>query len=125
MQPRPVASRDKCRAGETIPPANAVKLFDTPAGWLAYAVNEFYKDRFDLGLERIIEAKAETAKNNRAWNLYGNADDETENMDVWISGLAKTYTGYIEIGAYLSDIWQTGATPYKEHIFAIEYSRNN
>ena len=98
---------------------------DTPAGWLAYAVNEFYKDRFDLGLERIIEAKAETAKNNRAWNLYGNADDETENMDVWISGLAKTYTGYIEIGAYLSDIWQTGATPYKEHIFAIEYSRNN
>lgn len=52
-------------------------------------------------LVRIIMAEAHTAKNHRVWNLYtGNSAD----MDVWIDFLAETDFGYINGGAYLSDI---------------------
>lgn len=92
---------------------------EKPAGWLEYAVNEYLKDTAEYCGE-IIKAEARTARNCRAWNAYG---DGTNNMDVWISGIARTSAGFLEIGAYLSDIWQTGATPYKEHIYAVEYCR--
>ena len=80
--------------------------------WAEYAINEA------IGNEgRIIEiykADATTAKNCRAWNLYGN---DTQDMDVWVQAVAETTAGFVKIGAYLSDIWQTGAKQYRQHMF--------
>ena len=93
----------------------------TIASWAVYAVNEVlnylnngmggyaYADEKD-----ILKATARTAKNCRAWNEYG---EGSQNMDVWIEATAQTYNCFIEIGAYLSDIWQTGATPYADHVY--------
>lgn len=91
-----------------------------PADWLKMAVNEALKETGFNQCERVIEASAHTAGNRRVWNAY---TDNSGNMDVWITGTAKTLDGYIEIGAYLSDIWQTGGTDYRQHIFSVRYAR--
>ena len=92
----------------------------TPAGWAEYAVNEALKDTHDF-MREILKATARTARNRRAWNAYG---DETENMDVWIEAVARTAYGFIEVHAYLTDIWQTGATPYRQHIYLEYYTES-
>ena len=78
-----------------------------------YAVREALKGSGDY-LREIIKAEARTARNNRVWNAYG---DDTQNMDVWVSAIAKTSAGYMEASAYLSDIWQTGAVDYQRHMY--------
>ena len=69
----------------------------------------------------IFKAEAHTAKNNRIWNQYCMSDDdpdhETGNMDVWIEFAAELEQGYIKGGAYLTDIWQTGGTDYRQHMY--------
>ena len=92
---------------------------ETPKGWAEYAAREALKETGDYCLE-IVSAEAHTAKNYRAWNAYG---EETEDMDGWISGIARTADGFLEFGAYLSDIWQTGGTEYKHHMFIQRYGR--
>lgn len=89
---------------------------DTAKGWAEYAVREALKGRNDA-LDHVIEADARTTKNSRAWELYG---EGTRNFDVWITATAETSRGFVKIGACLSDIWQTGATTYKNHMF-IQY----
>ncbi len=89
---------------------------ETAKGWAEYAVREALKGTDD-GLERVLEASAETARNCNAWNLYG----DTADMDVWVRAIAKTQHGFIEIGAYLSDIWQTGENFYYKDRMYIEY----
>lgn len=88
----------------------------TIKGWVEYAVREALKDTYDYTTE-ILKAEAHTAKNYRAWNNY---TDTSEDMDVWVSGVAETARGFIKIGAYLSDIWQTGANDYADKMF-IQY----
>ena len=90
---------------------------DTAKGWAVYAVNEAAKVYDDYSVE-IIKADATTAKNYRAWNLYG---DGSQDMDVWVEATAKTGNGFIEVGAYLSDIWQTGAVHYTNHMYIKYY----
>lgn len=85
---------------------------ETAKGWAVYAVNEALEGTNDRCVE-VVKADARTAKNCRLWNGYG----DTGNMDIWIEALAKTDDGYIEIGAYLSDIFQTGAMEYKRHMW--------
>ncbi len=80
--------------------------------WAEYAVREALRNEDESVIE-ILKAEATTAKNCRAWNEYG----ETEDMDVWISFLAETTKGFIRGGAYLSDIWNTGGTKYKNHMY--------
>lgn len=89
--------------------------------WAEYAVNEALKGTSDY-LDKILEATATTAKNSRAWNCY---DDDSQRMDVWVEAIAKTWNGFIEIGAYLSDIWQSGAVSYKDHMYIAYYTRKN
>lgn len=84
---------------------------ETAKGWAEYAVREALKGKNDW-LSEIITADAQTAKNCRAWNAYG---DDTQDMDVWLNIVARTAFGFITVGAYLSDIWQTGAVEYKNH----------
>ena len=94
--------------------------FETAKGWAEMAVREALKGTDD-GLKRIIEASARTARNGRiSWDGFC---DGSGNMDVWIEGLAETWDGFAKFGAYLSDIWQTGAIPYKHHMFIINYKR--
>lgn len=91
----------------------------TPASWAEYAVREALKGENDH-LNEVILASASTAKNSRVWEAYG---VDTGRMDVWIEATAKTQRGFIEIGAYLSDIWQSGAVEYKEHMYIQKYIR--
>lgn len=88
---------------------------ETAKGWARYAVAEALKKDTD-SCRDIITASAHTAKNCRAWNAYG-TEQNSQDMDVWVEALAKTWHGYIEVGAYLTDIWQSGGTPYAEHMY--------
>lgn len=81
--------------------------------WAVYAVGEALRNK-DGSLWEILKAEATTAKNCRAWNRYG---DDSADMDVYIRFLAETTEGFIRGGAYLSDIWETGATEYKQHMY--------
>jgi len=88
----------------------------TIKGWTEYAVGEALKGTDDYFVE-TLKAEARTAKNYRAWNLY---NEESQDMDVWLEATAETRKGFIKIGAYLSDIWQTGAIDYADKMF-IQY----
>ena len=88
--------------------------------WAEMAIREALKNDDGITEDWIVEifrAEAHTAKNSRVWNAYGYPDDETENMDVWIEFAAELGQGYIKGGAYLSDIWQTGGTDYRQHMY--------
>lgn len=80
--------------------------------WAEYAVREALRNEDESPVE-ILKAEARTAMNCRAWNKYG----ETEDMDVWISFVAETTKGFIKGGAYLTDIWESGGTEYKQHMY--------
>lgn len=86
---------------------------ETVKGWAEYAAREALNGTNDF-LREVIKADAHTARNCRAWNAYG---DGTQDMDVWIDFTAETADGFLKGGAYLSDIWQTGAVEYKHHMY--------
>lgn len=94
---------------------------EKPDGWAKMLVNEIgkYKDFGYNTCREILKVTANTAKNRRAWNLYG----DTYDMDVWIEVTAETEFGFVKAGAYLSDIWQTGAVEYGQHVYAEIYVR--
>lgn len=86
---------------------------ETAKGWAEYAAKEALKGEDD-NLTEILKAEATTAGNCRIWDAYG---DDTQSMDVWLDFTARTDRGFLVGGAYLSDIWQSGATDYKHHMF--------
>ena len=51
---------------------------------------------------KVLEADAEIAGNRRIWNAY---DENSGRLDVWVNFTARTTDGFIEGGAYLTDIW--------------------
>ena len=91
--------------------------------WAEMAIREAIKNDDGIYEDYIVEifkAEAHTAKNHRVWNAYGYCDPEeanTQDMDVWIEFAAELEQGFIKGGAYLTDIWQTGGTRYKQHMF--------
>lgn len=86
----------------------------SPKDWAEYAVREALRNK-DGYLVEVLKAEARTTKNSRIdWNRYG---EGTGMMDVWISFVAETTEGFIEGGACLSDIWETGGTEYKQHMY--------
>lgn len=90
---------------------------ETAKGWAELALNEALRNKGDY-VREVLKATAETAKNCRAWNVYA---EGTEDMDIWVEATAETANGFVKIGAYLSDIWQTGAVPYIGHMFIKYY----
>lgn len=91
----------------------------TVKDYFKMAVAEYLRKKEGYCKE-VISAEATTAQNRRAWNAYG-GDIESQHMDIWISGLAKVgyNDGYIELGAYLTDIWQIdGETDVAENFLA-------
>ena len=89
---------------------------ETPAGWAKMAIAE--EGSYP---EKILEATATICRNCRIWNQY---TDESRDLDVWIEATAKTTEGFMEIGAYLTDIWQSGAKPYKNQMYIVKYTRS-
>ena len=80
------------------------------------------EDRYET-LVRIIEAEAVTEKNGRIFDAYG---FESGYMDVWLNITARTDRGYLEVGAYLTDIWKIGAdTDLREHMWIQHYYRQD
>lgn len=61
--------------------------------------------------KRVLEATAEICNNQRLDDYYL---DGSGIMDVWVEGIVKCYTGYLEIGAYLSDIFALGPDEARE-----------
>lgn len=60
----------------------------------------------------IYKATAEIAKNQRVYNAYG---ENSGSLDIWITAVAYVNCDeFIEIGAYLSDIWQITCDNKKE-----------
>ena len=92
---------------------------ETPKGWATYAVLEVLKGKTATFLE-ILKVEAHTARNCRIWNQYG---DNTGDMDVWIKAVAETTEGFVKVGAYLSDIWQSGAVDYRNHMYIQIYKK--
>ena len=71
------------------------------ADYAVYAVNCIMHNQHG-SCESILKCSAEVMPNYRAWGLWGN---ETEDLDVWIEGIADCYDSFVRFGAYLSDIW--------------------
>ena len=83
----------------------------TAKSWAEYAAREALRDE-EASLVEVIRAEAETARNARVWEAYG---EGTGNVDVWIRFLAETSRGFIQGGAYLTDIW--GCNDYKNSMY--------
>lgn len=74
----------------------------TPAEYAEYAVNAIGRAYGIFGCAKVYECSAEIAKNARARDAY---DGDSRNLDIWLSGYARTLDGFIKFGAYLTDIW--------------------
>lgn len=85
---------------------------ETAKGWAEYAVREALKGS-DEYLRNVLDASAEIAANSRVWDAWEGGGK----FDVLIEATARTTDGFIIVGAFLSDIWQSGAVPYKEHMY--------
>ena len=78
-----------------------------PADLAEMAIREILKGTDDsISRKSILKADAIVALNCRIQDLYF---EGSEDHDVWIRATARTSMGFIEIGAYASDIWQIGA----------------
>lgn len=102
----------------------------TEKDWAEYAVREALKDNKYGWLEDIITAKAEICKNKNA-NCWDRYFEGSHDLDVFITILAKvsgtsgtSYYAYIEIGAYLSDIWESGAKDYRNNMIIEKYIKD-
>jgi len=80
------------------------------------------EDRYET-LVRIIEANAEVRSNGRIFDAYGYGSGR---MDVWLDITARTDRGYLEVGAYLTDIWSIGSeTDLREHMWIQHYYKQD
>ena len=73
----------------------------------------------------IIKFEAEISKNHRIWNQY---TDESGMLDIWMEVWAfDPYYGFYQIGAYLSDIWQStgdNADELRNRMYIRKYTEN-
>ena len=93
---------------------------DTAKSWAEYAVREALKNETGDFCREVIKAEATTAKNCRVHDAYG---EGTGCMDVWIEAVAETSDGFIKVGAYLSDIWNTGGVDYLDKMYIVRYKK--
>lgn len=86
-----------------------------------YAVEHVLMDSVEC-MVRVIEADAEVRPNKRIYGHYG----ESGRMDVWLNITARTNKGYLEVGAYLTDIWSIGSdTDLREHMWMQSYRKQD
>ena len=66
-------------------------------------------------LREVLTATATTERNCNAWDALCPG---SENMDVWIDATVRTWSGFVVIGAYLTDIWSIdGETDIASRMF--------
>lgn len=95
----------------------------TPVWYAEVAIDHWLSRKTNDARSEVLKASAVAAKNGRVWDAYG---DGTERADVWIEAVAKTWLGYLEIGAYLTDIWSIGGdVDYTQHMYAQYYTRED
>lgn len=82
----------------------------TVKDWAMYAAQEILNGHGHP--VEVLKAEAETAVNRRVWNAYG---EGTGDMDVYITATVALDDGFLALGAYLSDVWGTGAIDYRHH----------
>lgn len=75
--------------------------------------------------DKILEASAEIAGNQRIYNYYS---DESGRLDIWITFTAfHDYFGFVIGGCYLSDIWNLSdetREEIKSHMYIREFKEN-
>lgn len=76
-------------------------------------VREVLKNKNDFLCE-VLKASAKATNNCRTWNAFS---DHSGHADIWVDATAETAEGFVKCGAYLTDIWQTGAEDYSMHTF--------
>lgn len=92
-----------------------------PEQYAEIAIDHWFNHHTADGRDTVLTATAEISKNRMVWNAYG---DETRQMDIWVSAVAKTYGGYLELGAYLTDIWNIAPdTDFTGNMYALYYTR--
>lgn len=93
----------------------------TPTWYAEIAVDHWLRNTSTCR-DAVLTATAEIAKNGRAWDAFG---EGTGHMDVWIESVTKTWGGYLELGAYLTDIWSIGGdADFTEHMYAQYFTRS-
>ncbi len=94
----------------------------TPALYAEIAIDHWLRHHTaDDGRVTVLTATAEISKNRMAWNAYS---DNSRQMDIWVRVVAKTYDGYLELGAYLTDIWSIAPdTDFTDRMFAQYFTR--
>lgn len=70
--------------------------------------------------DKVLEADAAIAKNNRVWNAF---NENSRQLDVWVNFTARTDEGFLEGGAYLTDIWNIGGADPEELAGHMYYRR--
>ena len=105
---------------------NSMKEDECSAIWYAELAAALLLDETP---EKVFCASAEVMPNCRAWNAFGNAEEETGRLDVWVDFAAKSWGEFIEGGFYLTDIWALSSEnrdEIKRHMYARRYklSRN-
>ena len=85
----------------------------TVKGYAEMAAREACRDAGCTAGE-ILQASAHVAGNCR---IHDAIAEGTGRMDVWIEAIARTSHGFVEFGAYLTDVWQTGAVHYQNHMY--------
>lgn len=73
-------------------------------------------------IAKVFEAKATIERNCRVWNAYSNA---SKDLDVWIDATIQTSSGFLVIGAYLTDIWNitgSNADDINYHMFVRKFA---
>ena len=112
---------DVARAKEVI--RSAKEDTTTAKEYLLSASRMIMQNFSDCPIEALT-ASASTAKNGRINNFYG---DDTGWMDVWIEGIVKTCDGFIEVGAYLTDIYNissiTDSADFARHTYFQYYGK--
>ena len=92
----------------------------TVSDYAIYAVNAIGA-AYGIGLcDKVLDSSARIATNCRVHNLFS---DYSDNLDIWIEGTAKTTDGFVEFGAYLSDIWRLDGENGSDIAFCRMYSR--
>ena len=73
----------------------------------------------------VLKATAEIAKNCRLCDYYG---DDTRDLDIWLEVYAfNHYDGFVEVGAYLSDLNSYSTEIHDEitaHMYIRRYTEN-
>lgn len=89
-------------AGEMPIAKQIIKDFKEDSGLKSYAQTAVHIASGENGFE-ILKADAEMLKNCRVSGYYS---DDSGELDIWINVYAfNVYSGFYDIGFYLSDIW--------------------